>query len=215
MINLWHFMLLCLLDLLFRVLNRVEVYGQGHIPKRGERGILIVCNHISALDPLLIGATAMPRFSPVWWRAAAKEELFHSAISRWIVRSIGAFLVKRGRHDEASMARMIESLKTDVLVVFPEGTWSKNGKLLPGRVGVGKVIYDARPAKIIPAAVKGTDQVLPRNSFVPRVGHTVRIYYAAPMDLTRFYQQDNTIETARDIVDAIMEEIGRLNESLP
>lgn len=212
MVNLWHFMLLCLLDLLFRVLNRVEVYGQGHIPKRGERRVLIVCNHISALDPLLIGATAMPRFSLVWWRASAKEELFHSSLSRWIVRSIGAFPVRRGQHDEASMARMVESLKTDVLVVFPEGTWSKNGKLLPGRVGVGKVIYDARPAKVIPTAIQGTDQVLPRNSFFPRVGKIVRITYGAPMDLSRFYDRDNTIETSRAIVDAVMEAIGRTNE---
>jgi 1-acyl-sn-glycerol-3-phosphate acyltransferase len=213
-VNVWHFILLGLLELLFRVLNRVEVYGQGHIPKRGERGVLILCNHISALDPLLIGATAMPRFSPVWWRAAAKEELFHSPLSRWIVRSIGAFPVRRGQHDEASIARMVESLKTDVLVVFPEGTWSKNGKLLPGRVGVGKVIYDARPAKVIPAAIKGTDQILPQKSFLPRVGHTVRIHYAAPIDLTRFYHQENTIETARDIVEAVMTEIRRLHEAL-
>ena len=213
-VNLLHFFLLCLLDFLFRILNRVEVYGQEHLPERGERGVLILCNHISALDPLLIGSTAMPRFSPVWWRAAAKEELFRSPLPRWIVRSIGGFLVKRGQHDEASMARMVESLETDVLVVFPEGTWSKDGKLLPGRTGVGKVIYNARPAKIISVAVKGTDQVLPRNSFFPRVGKKVQITYGAPMDLSRFYDRDNTIETARTIVDTVMAEIGRLYEAL-
>src|SRR3972149_5226090 len=89
--NLWHFFLLCLLDLLFRILNRVEVYGRENIPKRGEQGVLILSNHISALDPLLIGATAMPRFSPVWWRAAAKEELFTNVFSRAVMYLIGAF----------------------------------------------------------------------------------------------------------------------------
>lgn len=178
--NLWHFFLLSLLDLLFRVLNRVEVHGRENVPKRGERGVLILSNHISALDPLLIGVTAMPRFSPVWWRAVAKEELFHFPLYRWIVRSIGAFPVKRGQRDFASMTRMVEVLKTDVLVVFPEGTWSRIGKLLPGRPGVGKVIYDARPAKIIPAAVKGTDDILPPGAWIPRIGRRAKIAYGPP-----------------------------------
>jgi 1-acyl-sn-glycerol-3-phosphate acyltransferase len=214
LINLWHFFLLCLLDLLFRMLNRVEVYGREHIPKRGERGVLILSNHISALDPLLIGITAMPRFSPVWWRAAAKEELFHRLFSRWAVRSIGAFPVRRGQQDFASMERMVESLRTDVLVVFPEGTWSTTGKSLPGRPGVGKVIYDARPAKVIPVAVKGTDEVLPRMDWIPRINKTVKIIYGPPMDLSRFYQLPHGLETSKLIVDAVMSEIARLHALL-
>ena len=214
LINLWHFILLCLLDLLFRVFNRVEVYGRENIPKRGERGVLILSNHISALDPLLIGITAMPRFSPVWWRAAAKEELFHSALTRWMVRSIGAFPVKRGQRDLTSMERMVESLRTDVLVVFPEGTWSDTGKLLPGRPGVGKVICDARPAKVVPIAVKGTDEVLPRTSWITRVGHSTKIIYGRPMDLSHFYQMPHGLDTSQKIVDAIMSEIAHLYDSL-
>ncbi|MEK6684407.1 MAG: lysophospholipid acyltransferase family protein [Nitrospirota bacterium] len=214
LINLLHFVALSLLDLLFRVLNRIEVQGREHIPSRGERGVLILSNHISVLDPFLIGITAMPRFSPVWWRAAAKEELFTHLFSRAVMVLIGAFSVRRRRRDIESMDRMAEVLKTDVLVVFPEGTWSATGGLLPGRPGVGKVIYDARPAEIIPAAVKGTDEILPRGSWLPRIGCRAKIIYGPPMDLSRFYQRPSELETSQQIVAAVMAEIGRLYASL-
>jgi len=210
LINLLHFIALCLLDLLFRVLNRTERFGQENIPKRGEMGVLILSNHISALDPFLIGITAMPRFSPVWWRAAAKEELFTNAFSQIVMWVIGAFPVKRGQHDAKSMNRMAKVLSTSVLVVFPEGTWSTTGQLLPGRLGVGKVIHQARPAKVLPVAIKGTDEILPRNHWLPRVGRRARIIYGPPMDLDRFYLQPDTNETSREIVEAVMAEIGRL-----
>jgi len=214
LINVLHWIVLSLLDILFRVLNRIEVYGREHIPPRGERGVLFLSNHISALDPFLIGITAMPRFSPVWWRAAAKEELFTHRFSRAVMYLIGAFPVKRGQRDFDSMDRMAEALKTDVLVVFPEGTWSMTGELLPGRPGVGKVIFGAHPAKMIPVAVEGTDRILPRNSWIPRVVRRAKIIYGPPMDLGRFYDRPDTVETSRLIVEAVMAEIGRLRALL-
>lgn len=214
LINLLHFIALSLLDLLFRVLNHIEVIGAENIPQRGERDVLILSNHISALDPFLIGITAMPRFSPVWWRAPAKEELFANFFSRFVMWVIGAFPVKRGRHDAESMDRMVQALSTSVLVVFPEGTWSTTGQLLPGRLGVGKVIRKARPAKVLPVAIKGTDEILPRNHLLPRIGRRARIIYGRPMDLDRFYLQPDTAETSRKIVEAMMAEIGRLYSQL-
>jgi len=210
LINLVHFIALCLLDLLFRLLNRIEIFGRENIPKRGEKGVLILSNHISALDPFLIGITAMPRFSPVWWRAAAKEELFTKFFSRFVMWIIGAFMVKRGQHDAESMDRMTQAISTSVLVVFPEGTWSTTGQLLPGRLGVGKVIHRAHPAKILPVAIKGTDAILPRDHWLPRIGWRARIIYGPPMDLNRFYFQPDTKETSREIVAVVMAEIGRL-----
>ncbi len=210
LVNLLHLIVLSLLDLLFRVLNRIEVRGREHIPLRGERGVLFLSNHISALDPLLFGITAMPRFSPVWWRAAAKEELFTNVFSRAVMVTIGAFPVRRHRRDIRSMGRMVEVLKTDMLLVYPEGTWSTMGELLPGHPGVGKVIHDARPNKIIPVAVKGTAEILPRGAWIPRIGRRAKIIYGPPMDFSRFYDQPTTVETSQRIVEAVMAEIKRL-----
>lgn len=212
-INCWHFFLLCLLDFLFQFLNRVEVIGKENRPQRGERSVLILSNHISALDPLLIGSTAMPRFSPVWWRAAAKEELFESSLFGLFVRSIGAFPVKRRQRDQASKDRMVESLQTDVLVVFPEGTWSATGKLLPGRLGLGKVVMEAKPTKILPVVVRGTDNVLPRGDKIPRMGQKMQIIYGRPLDMRSFYEREGSEETHRQLVAVIMKKIGELIES--
>jgi len=212
LINLLHFIALFFLDILFRIFNRIEVVGREHIPLRGERGVLFLSNHISALDPFLIGITAMPRFSTVWWRAAAKEDLFKHVFSRAVMYLIGAFPVRRGQRDFDSMDRMVEVVKTDVMVVFPEGTWSKTGKPLPGRPGVGKVIYDARPRKIIPVAVSGTDLILPRGSWIPRIGRRAKIIYGPPMDLSRYYPGPPAVETSQQIVDAVMAEIERLRQ---
>ncbi len=206
--------MLLLLDLLFFGLNRVEIRGRNWIPRRGERNVLMLCNHISALDPLLIGASAMPRWSPVWWRAAAKEELFQTPLSRWAVRSIGAVPVARGRHDADSIRRIAGAIPDSVLVLFPEGTWSETGALLPGRTGVGRVIYEARPGKILPVAIQGTDRILPRGRIWPRAGRAARIAYGAPLDLTRFYAAPAGPETYRAIVDAAMAAIGRLYAEL-
>ena len=107
LVNLFHASVLTGLHLLFRVFNRVEILGQENIPSRGEFGVLILSNHISTLDPFLIGTIAMPRFSPVRWRAATKIELFQNTFSRWFMNMIGAFPVVRGKHDEESIGRMV------------------------------------------------------------------------------------------------------------
>lgn len=214
LVNFIHLTALGFLNVLFQVLNRTEIFGGENIPQRGERGVLFLCNHISMLDPFLIGVTAMPRFSEVWWRAAAKEELFQSGFSRMIMYLIGAFQVKRGQHDQESMDRMVRSLQTDVLVVFPEGTWSFSGQLLPGRVGVGKVIHRAKPRKVFPVAVKGTDLILPRHRWIPRIGQHAKIIFGKPIQLDRFYSMPDNLDTARKIVNAVMDEIGALYSQL-
>jgi len=215
LLNLFHAFILTGLDLLFRVFNRVEIRGQENIPSRGEYGVLILSNHISTLDPFLIGITAMPRFSPVRWRAAAKVELFQSTLSRWVMNRIGAFPVERGKHDIDSIERMVSSLKTDVLVTFPEGTWSFNGQLLPGRMGVGRVIRLAKPNKVLPVALKGTDRILPRGHIIPRMGQRAKIVFGAPIDFERLYSMPDDIDTAKEIVKVVMDEIGRLYAQLP
>ena len=102
-----------------------------------------------------------------------------------------------------------------VLVVFPEGTWSSAGELLPGRPGVGKVIHDARPQKIIPVALKGTEEILPQKSWIPRIGRRTKIRYGKPMDLSRFYESPGGLETSQQIMDSVMAEIKHLQSSFP
>jgi 1-acyl-sn-glycerol-3-phosphate acyltransferase len=211
--HIWHLIGLAWWELIMRVLNRVTIVGREHIPKRGASNILICSNHLSALDPFLIGIIGMPKFSPVWWRAPAKEELFDRPVVNTVLRTWGAFPVKRGQRDFASIERMVQLLPSSVIVIFPEGTWSETGQLLRGRSGVGMVIYKARPT-VIPVAITGADRILPRGHTLPRIGRRITIAFGPPVDLTRFYAEPDSPELSQRIVDEVMRAIGDLYRSI-
>lgn len=210
LLNLWHLLGLSFWHFIFKWVNRVDVFGDENIPKRGEEGVMLLYNHISAIDPFLVGATSMPFFSPVWWRAPAKEELFDIPIVRNILASWGAFPVRRGKRDLESIRKMVEMLSHSVVVIAPEGKRSFDGPLQRGRAGVGKILYDARPRKVIPVRVRGVDRILPVGKIFPRIGKKVTIIYGPPIDLSLYYSYPDSVETSQQIVDIIMHEIARL-----
>ena len=111
---------------LFKLWLRLEVRGTEHIPARGP--VVLACNHLSLLDPPVLGEAATRRI-----HCMAKEELFHNPIFGYIIRSLGAFPVRRGAADRNAIKHGMELLKRgEVVAVFPEGTRSKTGAL--GRV---------------------------------------------------------------------------------
>jgi 1-acyl-sn-glycerol-3-phosphate acyltransferase len=209
-INCWHAIGLSFWVLIFKGLNRVKIIGAENIPRKGEPGVMLLYNHISAIDPFLVGVTAMPYFSPIWWRAPAKKELFDYPIVRNIIASWGAFPVDRGKRDLKAITKMTELLQSSVVLIAPEGTRSTTGQLQKGKSGVGKIIYDARPKNIIPIRMRGVEDILPKGSILPRMGKTTEITFGTPMDMRHFYALPESIETSRKIVDAVMEAIGRL-----
>lgn len=209
-VNLWHAVGLSFWHFVFKMMNRVEVVGAEYIPKRDERGVMLLYNHISAIDPFLVAATAMPFFSPVFWRAPAKEELFKIPIVRNILETWGGFPVQRGKRDLKSIEKMVGMLRDSVVVIAPEGTRSTDGKLAPGKAGVGKIIYDARPRKIIPVRLRGVDGILPKGRILPRAGRKTIVTYGPPLNLSSYYLLPDSVETSREIVGAVMVAISRL-----
>lgn len=134
---------------IFRIFFRLRGYGQENIPKTGP--VVIAGNHISYLDPPMIGAVATRRVNFM-----AKEELFVPIIGP-IFRNLGAFPVKRGGADRAAIKHGIELLENEkVLAIFPEGTRSKTGKL--GKLEPGALMMAAKVrAPIVPTAIIGSD----------------------------------------------------------
>ena len=214
LINLWHAIGLLFWSAIFNFCNRIVILGREHIPLKGERGIFILANHISAIDPFLIAVTAMPYWSPVWWRALAKSELFQMPFVGRILSSWGAIPVERGRHRLSGLERIMASLKNEVLIAFPEGRRSAQGQLLPGRPGIGKMIYDAQPGKILPVAIAGTDEILPKGRILPRCFKTAIISYGRPIDVRSYYPLPDSVDTSHRIVDEIMREIAHLQAAM-
>ena len=210
LLNLWHAMGLAFWQILFRVLNRVEVVYPGNRAHPDEPGVLYLYNHRSAIDPFLVAAVAMPYFSRVWWRAPAKEQLHQIPVVKQILESWGSFPVRRGKRDFVAMGNMVEMLKSSVLLVAPEGRRSTEGELLPGRPGVGKILYDARPPKVIPVALKNVEAILPKGRIFPKIGKKTTVIFGKPLDLEKYYRQESSAELSQKIVDEVMAALDKM-----
>lgn len=168
----------------FKIWLRCEVYGRENIPAEGP--VVIASNHLSLLDPPVLGAAATRKV-----HFMAKSELFKPAWFGALIRKLGAFPVKRGEMDREAIKTGLAILKENkVLAVFPEGTRSKTGEL--GRAGGGAFMMGVkRKAKIVPAYIYGTD--LTRHPGWPKV----RVIFGKPIEY------DPDMGTGRESLDAL------------
>jgi 1-acyl-sn-glycerol-3-phosphate acyltransferase len=188
-------------------LNRLKITGAEHIPAGG--GVLLAANHLSIFDTLLIpwANIAKVRVEVVW--APAKAELFDIPVLNRIIASWGAFPVQRSGRDVGAMRRLVELMRREKVMLFPEGTRSADGRLGKGNRAVGKLIYLARPI-VIPTAILGTDRLLVKGGIIPRLFSTLEVRFAPPLDLERYYAAPDTKATAEAINYSLMRSIARL-----
>ena len=102
------------------------------------------------------------------------------------------------------------------MMLFPEGTRSRDGRLHEGKRTVGKLIYTARPV-VIPAAIVGTERIIPHLKCLVRGRARVSVHYGKPVALQHYYAMPDTKETAVAIVQEVMSAIASLlyNASRP
>jgi 1-acyl-sn-glycerol-3-phosphate acyltransferase len=135
---------------LANILFGFRVRGAERVPRTG--GVIIACNHISELDPPVLGF-AVPRTIAFM----AKVELFRSRFGNYLFRKLNTFPVNRSGIDTRALRTAIEFLKGgEAVVIFPEGTRSHDGRLLPVKPGIS-LIATASGAPVIPAFICGTD----------------------------------------------------------
>jgi 1-acyl-sn-glycerol-3-phosphate acyltransferase len=129
---------------------RMRRAGREHVPTEGP--VLIVCNHVSFIDPLMVAIATLPRRS--WFMA--KEELFRSRLlAAWMRRS-GGFPVRRASPDVWAVRTARDLLaRGECLLVFPEGGVTRSGHLRPGFSGTGYLAL--RPdVTVVPAVLWDT-----------------------------------------------------------
>jgi len=132
---------------------RMRRFGREHIPACGP--VLIACNHVAFIDPLLVALAAQPRRS--WFMA--KEELFRSRVlAPWLRRS-GGFPVRRASPDVWAVRTARELLgRGECLMVFPEGGVTRSGHMRPGFSGAGYLAL--RPdVVVVPAVIWNTQRM--------------------------------------------------------
>ena len=129
-----YYILVPLAWVLAHIVFRPQVIGRENLIK--GRGFILAPNHRSALDPVFIVLS-----DGYFWlhkmRIFAKKELFQGKpLLAWFLRQMGAVSVKNGRDDLSTLDNTIRECRTGRgLLLFPEGTRSKDGRLLPPKSG--------------------------------------------------------------------------------
>lgn len=180
-------------------LNRFRIAGVENIPVNG--GVLLAANHISGYDTVFIPAAVLKNHPLQMTWAPAKEELFRNPLIGALYRSWGAFPVKRGRDIRAGR-HLGELLQTQKVMLFPEGTRHKDGKLGPGNRGVGKLIYEHHPV-VIPTALSGINHW----KFL-KFGQQGEIRFGAPIDFSDLFELEDKKATHILIVERVMAAIA-------
>lgn len=199
----WYFIGWSFFLIFFKAYLGFKVVGRKNVPKRGA--FIFVSNHSSYFDPILLG-TSLHR--SLYYMA--RESLFHKPISNWAMNKVHAFPVKRDKGDLGALKQALAILKDGKpLVMFPEGTRSKDKVLRSAKPGIGFIVAKAR-VPVVPAYIEGSFEALP-GSLKTLKRHPVAVYIGEPV-VFDFVHGRPSKEDYQKISDEIMKAIARLRE---
>ena len=177
-----YYILVPLAWLVWHLGFRIRVEGRENLKKVQTGGYILAPTHVSAIDPVFIVVTRWGRRMVVF----AKKELFEiNPVLSWFFRSCGAVCVRGTRDEVAVIQDTVEACKQGrTLLIFPEGTREKEGKLLPPKSGL-----------FVIAAQAGVDVVPCRIHYDTPDGRMhlfcrVRVIYGEPMPAEQFAMEN-------------------------
>ncbi|UQX87372.1 1-acyl-sn-glycerol-3-phosphate acyltransferase [Jatrophihabitans telluris] len=143
--------------------GRLDVVGLDVLPRTGP--CLLIANHDSHWDPLIIGVAAQSR-RPV--RALAKSSLWERPVLAWILTRMGQLPITRGVADRRELSSVLAALRSGGCVgVFPEGTLSR-GRTIRAYSGAGWIAGEVRGAAVVGVRVTGSVSIV-RFPVRPRI----------------------------------------------
>jgi 1-acyl-sn-glycerol-3-phosphate acyltransferase len=157
---------------------RVRASGRELIPRSG--GGLVLSNHQSNLDPVLVGLASDRRLNYV-----ARDTLFNSRPFRWLLNSFDAIPIAR---DGMSLGGIKETLKRlkrgEMVLLFPEGTRTRDGQVQEMKPGFCAIARRAE-VPLIPVAIAGAFEAWPRHRTFPRAS-VIRVAFGRPIEPAEF-----------------------------
>jgi 1-acyl-sn-glycerol-3-phosphate acyltransferase len=177
---------------------RVRVEGRERLPWRGPA--VLVANHLSILDILVVYAL----FRPFKW--VAKAELFRIPVVGWNMALNDYVRIWRG--DRESVRRMMEHCHAHLargapVLVFPEGTRSRDGRLQAFKDGAFRLAHDIG-CPVIPIAISGTGEALPKHGLVLRTRMRALVRVLAPIPASPHSGPEALREAARGAIIAAL-----------
>lgn len=163
--------------LLMPLCFRMEAKGRENVPKEG--GYLFISNHRSNADPIIIGI----QNHKTQFCFLAKQELFQQGFAGWILRNLGAIAIDRGSGDLSPLDELKGQLQSGSnALIFPEGTRSKDGKLL--RFKTGAALLAAQTGiPIVPVAISFEGKLHFRSKITVSYGAPFTVPHSAPDEM--------------------------------
>ncbi|MBI3605038.1 MAG: 1-acyl-sn-glycerol-3-phosphate acyltransferase [Nitrospirae bacterium] len=188
--------------IVFKFFFNLKINGRTNIPKKG--GAILASNHASYSDILLIGCGIWRRLKYV-----AKAEMFRGFFLRFFWTYMGGIPVTRGGMNRDAFKRIIDQVeKGNLVVIFPEGTRSVDGRLKDARPGIGMLVAISG-VKVIPTYISGSDKVLRRGSNKITIC-PVSVTYGEPIDFSEIIKKCEGKELYQKISVEIMARIDDL-----
>ena len=181
---------------------RLEVEGTEHLPR--EEAVVLMANHQSNFDVLALMVAV-----PLSYRWLAKKELFGIPLFGWAMRRAGCVSIDR-RNREAAIASMQQAAdraaRGESVIVFPEGTRSPDGRVLPFKKG-GFMLAIESGAPIVAIAVAGGERIMPKYARRIRRG-TMRVRILPPLWTAGldFADRDDLMERVRHRLEGALKE---------
>ena len=201
-----YYILLPLAWIVFHIGFRVECIGRENLKKVRTSGCIIAPNHVSAIDPVFVVIT---RF---WGRRMvvfAKKELFEiNVLLTWFFRWMGALCVRGTREELDVIDQTVEACRNGgTLLIFPEGTREKEGKLLQPKSGLfviaAQAAVDVVPVRMLYDTPDGRMKLFCK----------VKVVYGEPMPAAQFAMESRRdLKTLRANKQALLdawEELGK------
>jgi len=191
------------LTALSRIYLGYRAEGSENVPRTG--GVIIASNHLSHLDPTLVGI-GLPRHI----FHIAKQELARVFPLRAVFYLFGTILIDRTRGKKALETAREYLEKGRAIVIFPEGTRSTTGRLMRGKVGAA-ILALKTGAPVVPTAIIGSDKCMPKHSRFIKPGK-VLVKYGKPI----YFEKIESEELPRDkVVEATKLIMEKIEELLP
>jgi 1-acyl-sn-glycerol-3-phosphate acyltransferase len=178
------------------------------VPRAGA--VILACNHASILDPPVVGSALHRQINYL-----ARASLFDIPVVGWLFRRWTAIPIDRDGGNAAGLRIIIERLNAgNGIILFPEGTRTRDGNLQPARSGIGLIVVKST-APVVPVRTFGTFAAMGRNARFPRP-KKVCVKFGRPMNFEKLRAEAKICDKARlkqiyqEIADEIMAEIAKL-----
>lgn len=198
----------CLFRTLYLTYFRARMYNAERVPTSGS--VILASNHASFLDPPLIGSCLHRGINYL-----ARDTLFRYPGCGWLLRQWDAVPVDREGGGAAGLRAILDRLLAGGgIILFPEGTRTRDGKLQPARSGIGLTVIKSS-APVVPVRVWGTFDAYGVHVPIP-LPVRLTVKFGQPMDFAALREEAKHCSKPRlkliyqEIADEIMAAIAKL-----